>query len=92
MKKHIIVAFLFTQSGIKPLTSAKMSKRYADMSNKFKKSDIICVCGFAFNCDDEHINYLFRELIEDYNKDLSQASEFFNLNIGKRLVLIHFYH
>lgn len=69
-KKHIIVPFLFTQSGIKPLTSVKMSKRYVDMFNKFKESDIICVCGFAFNCDDGHINGLFRELIEDYNKTI----------------------
>ncbi|WP_243109715.1 hypothetical protein [Clostridium sartagoforme] len=38
------------------------------MSNKFKESDIICVCGFGFNSDDGHINGLFRELIEDYNK------------------------
>lgn len=69
-KNHIIVPFLFTQSGIKPLTSVKMSKRYVDMFNKFKESDIICVCGFAFNCDDGHINGLFRELIEDYNKTI----------------------
>lgn len=69
-KRHIIVPFLFTQSGIKPLTSVKMSKRYVDMFNKFKESDIICVCGFAFNCDDGHINGLFRELIEDYNKTI----------------------
>lgn len=67
-KKHIIVPFLFTQSGIKPLTSVKMSKRYVDIFNKFKESDIICVCGFGFNSDDGHINGLFRELIEDYNK------------------------
>lgn len=69
-KKHIIVPFLFTQRGIKPLTSVKMSERYVDMFNKFKESDIICVCGFAFNCDDGHINGLFRELIEDYNKTI----------------------
>lgn len=69
-KKHIIVPFLFTQSGIKPLTSVKMSERYVDMFNNFKESDIICVCGFGFNCDDGHINGLFRELIEDYEKDI----------------------
>ena len=45
-----------------------MSKRYVDIFNKFKESDIICVCGFGFNSDDGHINGLFRELIEDYNK------------------------
>lgn len=69
-KKHIIVPFLFTQSGIKPLTSVKMSERYVKMFNKFKESDLICVCGFAFNCDDGHINGLFRELIEDNSKTI----------------------
>jgi hypothetical protein len=33
--------------------------------NSFKELDIICVCGFAFNCDDGHIKGLFIELIED---------------------------
>lgn len=69
-KKHILVPFLFTQSGIKPLTSVKMSERYVDLFNKFKDSEIICVCGFGFNSDDGHINGMFRELIEDYNKEV----------------------
>ncbi|KYH32228.1 hypothetical protein CLTEP_22720 [Clostridium tepidiprofundi DSM 19306] len=67
-KNHIIVPFLFTQSGIKPLTSVKMSERYVDIFNKFKDADIICVCGFAFNSDDGHINGMFRALIEDEGK------------------------
>lgn len=69
-KKHVIVPFLFTQSGIKPLTSVKMSERYVDLFNKFKESDIICVSGFGFNSDDGHINGMFRELIEDYGKEI----------------------
>jgi len=67
-KKHIIVPFLFTQSGIKPLTSVKMSERYVQLFHKFKDAEIICVSGFAFNSDDGHINGMFRELIEDHNK------------------------
>ncbi|KGN01647.1 hypothetical protein Z969_08190 [Clostridium novyi A str. 4570] len=70
-RKHIIVPFLFTQSGIKPLTSVKMSERYVNLFNKFKEADIICVCGFGFNADDGHINGMFRELIEDYDKEIT---------------------
>lgn len=70
-RKHIVVPFLFTQSGIKPLTSVKMSERYVELFNNFKKADIICVCGFGFNSDDGHINGMFRELIEDYNKNIT---------------------
>lgn len=69
-KNHIIVPFLFTQSGIKPLTSVKMSSRYVELFNSFKDSDIICACGFGFNSDDGHINGMFRELIDDHNKKL----------------------
>lgn len=70
-RKHIIVPFLFTQSGIKPLTSVKMSERYVDLFKKFEEADIICVCGFGFNSDDGHINGMFRELIEDYDKEIT---------------------
>lgn len=70
-RKHIIVPFLFTQSGIKPLTSVKMSSRYVELYNKFNDSDIICICGFGFNADDGHINGMFRELIEDDDKKIA---------------------
>lgn len=67
---HITVPFLFTQSGIKPLTSVKISRRYVNMFDKFKDSDVICVIGYGFNSDDGHINGLFRSLIEDEDKKL----------------------
>lgn len=70
-KKHIIVPFLFTQSGIKPLTSVKMSERYVELFHKFREADIICICGFGFNADDGHINGMFRELIEDHGKEIT---------------------
>lgn len=71
IKNHIVVPFLFTQSGIKPLTSVKMSERYVELFHKFKDADIICICGFGFNSDDGHINGMFRELIEDYGKEIT---------------------
>ncbi|MBT5231463.1 MAG: hypothetical protein HOM11_14445 [Methylococcales bacterium] len=65
---HICVPFLFTQSGIKPLTSVSMSRRYVEIFDHFSGCDAIGVIGFGFNSDDGHINGLFRELIEDTNK------------------------
>ena len=62
---HITVPFLFTQSGIKPLTSITMSERYVNLYNSFFACDAIAVIGFGFNTDDGHINGLFRELIDD---------------------------
>lgn len=65
---RICVPFLFTQSGIKPLTSVSMSRRYVELFDHFSECDVIGVIGFGFNSDDGHINGLFRELIEDKNK------------------------
>ena len=69
-EKQILVPFLLTQSGIKPLTSVEMSRRYVDLFDSFKNSDAIISIGFGFNQDDGHINGLFRELIEVHNKKL----------------------
>lgn len=77
---HITVPFLFTQSGIKPLTSITMSKRYVDLYNSFSSCDIIAVVGFGFNADDGHINGLFRELIENGKKVIIFSYKNNNLN------------
>lgn len=66
--ERICVPFLFTQSGIKPLTSVSMSRRYVELFDHFSECDVIGVIGFGFNSDDGHINGLFRELIEDRRK------------------------
>lgn len=67
---HIIVPLMFTQSGTKPMTSIEMSEKYVDYFNKLKESECICSIGFGFNSDDEHINNIFRNLIEKHDKKL----------------------
>ena len=68
---HFKLPFLFTQSGVKPLTSIKMSERYVDFYNKLKQSDTVAIIGYGFNADDGHINGMFRSLIEDENKTIT---------------------
>jgi len=68
---HFTVPFLFTQSGIKPLTSIRMSERYVDLYNHLKSSDIVATVGYGFNVDDGHINGMFRSYIEDDEKNLT---------------------
>lgn len=68
--KQLIVPFMLTQSGLKPLTSIKMSEEYVYLYNKYKQSDCIVCIGFGFNSDDAHINGIFRQLIEDDKKIL----------------------
>ncbi|MGE8077744.1 hypothetical protein [Peribacillus loiseleuriae] len=67
---RIIVPFMFTQSGIKPLTSVAMSRKYVDLYDHFINPDVICVIGYGFNGDDGHINGMFRSLVEEQNKTL----------------------
>lgn len=67
---RLLVPLMFTQSGIKPLTSISMSRRYVDLYDQFKKADIICSIGYGYNGDDGHINGLLRALVEEDKKQL----------------------
>ncbi|EHU2954001.1 hypothetical protein ACT4ZI_03905 [Acinetobacter baumannii] len=68
--EQILVPFMLTQSGLKPLTSVEMSRRYVELFDAYKDTDAIISIGFGFNKDDSHINGLFRELVEKHNKKL----------------------
>lgn len=67
---RVLVPFMFTQSGIKPLTSVDMSRKYVELYDHFVQSDIVCIIGYGFNGDDGHINGMFRNLVEHENKKL----------------------
>jgi hypothetical protein len=68
---QIHVPFMLTQSGVKPLTSISMSRRYVDLFDKLKSADVIVAVGYNFNIDDNHINGLFRQLIEDEGRSFA---------------------
>lgn len=63
--RRFVVPFIFTQSGIKPLTSVDMSRKYVDFYDEMKESDAVIVVGYGFNGDDGHINGMFRKIAED---------------------------
>lgn len=67
---RILVPFMFTQSGVKPLTSVSMSRKYVELYDHFVDSDVICLIGYGFNGDDGHINGMFRCLVEQEGKRL----------------------
>jgi hypothetical protein len=67
---RILVPLLYTQSGIKPLTSVEMSRRYVTLADEFSEADAVVICGYGFNGDDGHINCLFRTLVEGSGKDV----------------------
>lgn len=65
------VPFILTQSGLKPLTSVDMSRRYVGLFDEYCSCDRLIVVGYGFNIDDSHINGLFRKLIEEERKPMS---------------------
>lgn len=46
-----------------------MSRRYVELFDKFKAGDAIVAIGYNFNIDDNHINGLFRQLIEEEGRN-----------------------
>lgn len=68
--KHFIVPLMFTQSGTKPMTSVEVSISYVEYYKALCEADEICVIGYGFNSDDDHINGIFRELVDRKNKSL----------------------
>lgn len=68
---QIYVPFVLTQSGLKPLTSVDMSRRYVGLYDEYVACDRIVVVGYGFNIDDSHINGLFRKLIEEAGKPIA---------------------
>ena len=69
---QLVAPFLFTQSGVKPITAIEVSCRYAELYYQYQQADaIVVVIGFNFNSDDSHINTIFRDLVEQQSlKDL----------------------
>lgn len=87
-KGQLHVPFILTQSGIKPLTSVNMSRRYVELFDHYVECDAVAVVGFGFNCDDSHINGLFRKLIEEHQKPLYwiEASDQTDSQLQNRLL------
>lgn len=95
-EEHFLVPLIFTQSGTKPMASIEMSKRYVKMYDDFKSSDKICVVGFGFNQDDEHINGILRTLIDIDNKlivvidiDTGISKDIIKENIANKLKIFN---
>ena len=68
--KQLLVPFILTQSGLKPLTSISMSEKYVSLYHNYRDSDAIVCIGFGFNSDDAHINGIFRQLLDEDKKHL----------------------
>lgn len=51
-----IIPFIFIPSGVKPIVCPKQVKEYTDFKSNLESSSILCVIGYRFNSEDNHIN------------------------------------
>ena len=51
-----IIPFIFIPSGVKPIVCPKQVKEYTDFKSNLESSSVLCVIGYRFNSEDNHIN------------------------------------
>ena len=66
------------------MTSIDMSEKYVDFYHELLESDVVVVIGFGFNSDDEHINGIFRQLINKHDKTIYIVDTDTNSEIHKK--------
>lgn len=82
-----IIPFIFIPSGVKPIVCPKQVKEYTDFKSNLESSSILCVIGYRFNSEDNHINSFIADwLRKDKNvliyfnyKENTEHKEDFNL-------------
>lgn len=82
-----IIPFIFIPSGVKPIVCPKQVKEYTDFKSNLESSSVLCVIGYRFNSEDNHINSFIADwLRKDKNtliyfnyKENTEYKEDFNL-------------
>jgi hypothetical protein len=64
--KHI-VPFILIPSGIKPLICTKQIEQFHNFVESLNKTRILCVVGYKFNSEDNHINSIIAEWLRKPN-------------------------
>lgn len=71
--KHIF-PFLLIPSGVKPLVCKKELSMFFEFSNILEKTEILCVLGYCFNSEDNHIN----SFVADWLRNPQHTMFYFN--------------
>ncbi len=76
VKSCCLMPFILIPSGIKPIICKRQIKEFNKMIEKLDHSNILCVVGYRFNSEDNHINSIIAEWIREPNHQLF----YFNFN------------
>ena len=80
-----IIPFIFIPSGVKPIVCPKQVKEYTDFKSNLESSSVLCVIGYRFNSEDNHIN----SFIADWLRKDKNVLIYFNYEEGCKLENLH---
>lgn len=76
-----IIPFIFIPSGVKPIVCPKQVKEYTVFKSNLESSSVLCVIGYRFNSEDNHIN----SFIADWLRKDKNTLIYFNYEEGCNL-------
>ena len=62
-----LIPFILIPSGIKPIICTKQIESFYNFVNSLSCSDVLCVVGYKFNSEDNHINAIIAEWLQKKN-------------------------
>ena len=65
-----MIPFILIPSGIKPIICTRQIESFYNFVNNLNCSDILCIIGYKFNSEDNHINAIIAEWLQKKNKKL----------------------
>lgn len=78
-----LVPFILIPSGVKPIICKRQIEEFHKFINQLDKSDILCVLGYKFNSEDNHINSIIGEWLQNENRKLVYFNYKQELNMSR---------
>ena len=68
--KQYLIPYILIPSGVKPLICKKQIEQFHSFIDKLDNSEELCVIGYAFNSEDNHVNSIIADWLRKDNKRL----------------------
>ncbi len=65
MDTKTIIPFIMIPSGVKPIINPRQIREYAGFTDALDQCDFLCVVGYRFNSEDNHINSIISEWLKN---------------------------
>ena len=82
-----IIPFIMIPSGVKPIICGKQISQFYKFISALNKSEVLCIIGYKFNSEDNHINSLVADWLKKERSQIVyfnfQTSDDFGVDITK---------